>query len=260
MNTVIVPVDFSDTSKNAARYAVKLLTEHNEVEIILYHCFEKETEEENRRDDIEQLKAELLLNRTANITTLIEQGDFLEELERLSRHRQADLIIMGITGRSTLAQVFIGSNALKMAANKFCPVMIIPSNSEYREIKNVMLTSDFKNVVSTTPSAPIKKVLRTFNANLHIVNVNTDHYIALTEEHESEKNRLKEMFAEFNPEFYFLRLFDVEEAISLLASDKNIDLIINVQKDHSLVHKFFKISHTKKLAYQSTIPVMIAHE
>ena len=47
MNTVIVPVDFSDTSLNAAQYAVKLLSRSSGVEMILYHMFMKPNEEEN---------------------------------------------------------------------------------------------------------------------------------------------------------------------------------------------------------------------
>lgn len=260
MNKVIVPIDFSETSFNAARYAVKLLTNHPEVEVTLYHTIEKADAEENRTEGLEKLKQELLQDRNVNINICIEQGDFLTELEKLARHRQADLIIMGITGKSSLAQVFIGSNSLKMAQNKFCPVMIIPPNASYSEIKNVLLTTDLKNVVSTTPSAPIKKVLETFNAKLHIVNVNSQHYIELSEGYAAEQQKLKEMFAEFNPEFYFLRLYDVDDAINKFAEDKNIDLIITINKDHTLVHKLFITSHTKKLAYQSTVPVMVVHE
>jgi len=260
MNTVVVPIDFSETSFNAARYAVKLLTNHAEVEIILYHTFEKPEEEENRTEGLEKLKEELQQNRTVNISVLTEQGDFLAELEKLARHREADLVVMGITGKSTLAQVFVGSNALKMAESKFCPVMIIPSNAEYGEIKNVLLATDLKNVVSTTPSVPIKKVLSTFNAKLHIVNVNSEHYIQLSEEHAAEQANLRAMFAEFDPEFYFLRLYDVDDAINQFAQDKNIDLIITINKEHSRVHKLFFTGHTKKLAYQSTVPVMVVHE
>ncbi len=260
MNTVLVPIDFSETSFNAARYAVKLLTNHAEVEIILYHTFEKPEEEENRIEGLEKLKDELQQNRTVNISILTEQGDFLTELEKLARHREADLIVMGITGKSTLAQVFVGSNSLKMADNKFCPVMIIPSNAEYSEIKNVLLATDLKNVVSTTPSVPIKKILSTFKAKLHIVNVNSEHYIQLSEEHAAEQEKLRNMFAEYDPEFYFLRLYDVDDAINQFAQDKKIDLIITINKEHSRVHKLFFTGHTKKLAYQSTVPVMVVHE
>lgn len=260
MNTVIIPVDFSDNSANAAAYGVKLLTAAPEAEIILYHVFDKADAYDNRMESLQKLKDELLQNRAANITLLAEQGDFVTELEKLARHRQADLIIMGIAGKSSIAQVFTGSGTLKMTENKFCPVMIIPSNAEYSEIKNVLLTTDLKNVISTTPSVPIKKVLSAFNAKLHVLNVNSEHYIELSEDYAAEQNNLKGMFAEFNPEFYFLRLFDVDDAIQQFAKDKKIDLIITVHKEHSYVHKLFNLGHTKKLAYESTIPVMTVHE
>ncbi|HEY2726376.1 MAG TPA: universal stress protein [Parafilimonas sp.] len=260
MNIVIIPVDFSETSLNAANYGVKLLTTVPEAEIILYHVYDNADAYDNRMESLEKLKTELLQNKTANITTLAEMGDFVPELEKLARHRQADLIIMGITNRSLLSQVFVGNDALKVSENKFCPVMIIPSNAEYGEIKNVLLATDLKNTVSTTPTAPIKKVLCAFNAKLHIVNVNSEHYIALTEDFAAERERLREMFAEFDPEFYFLRLYDVDEALQEFAKDKNIDLIITVHKEHSYVHKLFKLGHAKKLACDSTVPVMTVHE
>lgn len=263
MNTVIIPINFSDTSLNAARYTVKLFTEQPQVNIILYHMFHKVDDEANAVEKLEVLKNDITKNRTvtANINILTEKGsDFIEELQKLARHREANLIVMGVKERSSLAKVFTSSNALKMVETKVCPVLIIPPNAEYKEVKNVMLTSDFKNVVSTTPSVPIKNILKTFHPRLHILNVNSELYIALTEDYELEKAKLNEMFSEFNPEFYFLRLYDVNEAVEMFAKDKNIDLIIIVQKENLILNKYFGTSHTKHLAYQSSMPVLIAHE
>jgi hypothetical protein len=103
-------------------------------------------------------------------------------------------------------------------------------------------------------------VLKEFDLSLHVINVNEEHYIALTEEHEEEKRKLADMFADYNPQFYFLRLFDVEEAINQFATDKGIDLIINVHREHSLISRIFKESHTKKLAFQSQVPLLVVHE
>jgi nucleotide-binding universal stress UspA family protein len=260
MNTVIVPVDFSDISYNAGRYAAKLLQGYEGMEIILYNMYEADAEHEMIMEHLENFKNELLATATSNITVYAERGDeFVAELEKFARHRGADLVVMGITGKSSIAQKFIGSNALKMAESKYCPVLIVPGGCEFREIKNVMLTSDFKDVVRSTPSVPLKKVLNLMNPALHIVNVNEDIYIEISEQLEVEKQGLAEMFKEFNPEFYFLRLYDVEEALAQFATDKNIDLIITIQKEHPKIFKFFK-SHTKELAYQSTIPVLVVHE
>ncbi len=260
MNTVIVPTDFSETSLNAARYAVKFISGLDDVEMILYHTYENNLEVENIYENLERIRKELTADGDVKISTLADQGDFVTELEKLARHLQADLIIMGIGDRSAVAQAIMGSNTLRMTETKFCPILVIHPDSEFREIKNVLLTTDLKNVISTTPSAPIKKILKAFQPNLHVINVNTEHYVALTEEHEAEKQGLKEMFAEFNPEFYFLRLYDVDEAINQFASDKNIDLIIAIHKEHSAVYRFFKTSHIKNLAYHSTVPLLTIHE
>jgi nucleotide-binding universal stress UspA family protein len=181
-------------------------------------------------------------------------------LEKTARHRHADLIIMGITGKSAIAQVFFGSNTLKMAERKVCPVLIIPETAAYSPIKNVMLTSDFKNTVETTPSGLIKGFLDAFKPQLHVVNVDNEHYISLTENYENEKQELKKMFADYNPEFYFMRLYDVDEAINLFAESRNIDLIIAIQKNHSFIGKLLNSSRTKTLSYHSKMPILVMHE
>lgn len=261
MNTVIVPVDFSETSLNAARFSMKLLTGHYGVHMILHSVYEKPSQAAEIQTKLEKLKAELMDIGIVKITLLAEEGsDFITELEKLARHQQADLIIMGITGRSAIGQTFIGSNTLKMVSKKVCPVLIVPPDATYRDVKNVLLTSDFKNVMSSTPSVPIKKVLKTFRPSLHIINVDSEHYVALTEAYQEQRAQLAEMFKEFNPEFYFLGLYNIDEAINQFAHDKNVDFIIVIHKEHSLMEKLFVKSHTKKLAYHSSVPVLALHE
>ncbi|MBS1731143.1 MAG: universal stress protein [Bacteroidetes bacterium] len=261
MNTVIVPVDFSETSLNAARYAAHLLIGHYGVEMILYHAYEKETDAEKCIADLEGLKNDLFEKCPVKMTVYTELAkDFVEELEKFARHRKADLVIMGITGKSAIAQVFMGSNTLKMAETKACPVLIVPEMATYHEVKNVMLASDFKNVNSSTPSVPIKSFLETFKPSLHIVNVDENHYVAISADYEKEREAFQEMFKEFSPEFYFLRLFDIEEGLQLFAEERNIDLIILIQKVNTLRHKMFKTNIAKKLSYQATIPILIVQE
>ena len=261
MNTVIVPVDFSETSLHAARYAAQLLTGHYGVTMILYHSYGKASEANKATEDLEQLKAELMKDHIVKIEVMaFEEDDFVNGLEKTARHRRADLIIMGITGKSAIAQVFFGSNTLKMAERKVCPVLIVPERAPFAPIKNVMLTSDFKNTVESTPSGLIKGFLDAFKPQLHIVNVDNEHYISLTENYESEKQELKKMFADYNPEFYFMRLYDVDEAINLFAESRNIDLIIVIQKNNSFIDKLLKGSRTKALSYHSKMPILVMHE
>jgi nucleotide-binding universal stress UspA family protein len=261
MNTVIVPVDFSETSLHAARYAAQLLTGHYGVTMLLYHSYGKTSEAASATENLDKLKGELMSKHAVKMDVLAhEESDFVDGLEKAARHRRADLIIMGITGKSALAQVLFGSNTLKMAERKVCPVLIVPQQASFSPIRNVMLTSDFKNTIVTTPSAPIKDFLDSFKPQLHVVNVDKDHYISLTDNYEKEKQELKQMFADYKPEFYFMRLYDVDEAINLFAESRNIDLIIVIQKNHSFLDKILKSSHSKTISYHSKMPIMVMHE
>ena len=261
MNTVIVPVDFSPTSLHAANYAAQLLTGHQGVNLILYHSYSKPDEAEEALKNLEDLKAQLLKNNAVTIEVLAhEEDDFVDGLERAARHRVANLVIMGIRGKSILAQVIFGSNTLKMVETKVCPVLIVPENAPFIPLKNVMLTSDLKDTVNSTPSVPIKDFLDVFNPQLHIVNVDKDHFISLTEEYENEKKALYQLFADYKPEFYFMRLYDVDEAINLFAESRNIDMIIVVQKNNSFIENLLTPSRTKTLSYQSKVPILVMHE
>jgi nucleotide-binding universal stress UspA family protein len=261
MQTVIVPIDFSDTSLNAAKYAVQLLTGHYGVNMILYSMYDKASNADETVQKLEALNEDLRNTGIVKTEVLTELGsDFITELEKLARHRQADLVIMGITGRTAIGQTFIGSNTLKMVDQKVCPVLIIPADTAYTDVKNVLLTSDFKNVQASTPSVPIKKVLKTFQPSLHVMNVSSEHYVALTDSYQEQKASLQKMFSEFNPEFYFLGLPDVDEAIHQFAHDKKVDFIVVVHKEQGIFSKLFVKSHTKKLIYHSSIPVLAISE
>ncbi len=261
MQTVIVPIDFTETSYNSAEYAVQLLTGHYGVNMILYHIFEKASDEAGAMIRLEELNQILRTKGIVKTELMARQGsDFVEELEKLVHHRVADLVIMGITERSLLGQTLIGSNALKYLETKASPVLIVPHNAKYKNVKNVLLASDLKNSKETTPSVPIKKILQTFEPNLFVLNVDSTHYVSITEEYQAEKEVLASMFHEFSPEFFFMGVSDVQAGIQQFAEDKGIDFIIVIHREQSVYDKFFSKSNTKLLAYQSTIPILALKE
>jgi hypothetical protein len=167
---------------------------------------------------------------------------------------------MGISDKSALQQTFVGSKSLKIAGRGVCPVLIVPAQAKYQGIKNIGLASDYKNVDETTPVSFIKAVMDLFKPQLHVVHVNSEIHVALNEELKNERNWLNEQFKEYNPEFYFITTYDFHETIEQFVTDQKIDIIINVPKNQSFYDSFFKSSKTKKLVYQSTIPVLAAHE
>lgn len=261
MKDVIIPVDFSETSLHAARYAAAMLSGQADIRVILYHMFEDESEAGTTEQYLQTLKAELEQKGVSNIECVKELGeDLIDNLGRLAYQKTAELIVMGITEKEEWRQIFSGSKSLKMVQQNVCPVMIVPREAQYKGVTNIALTSDFRDVENTTPVLAIKNVLELFKANLHIVNVDNQHYVTLTEEYLTGRAKMLEMFAEFKPEFYFIGMNDFYEAIEQFARDRNIDLIIIIPKNHTFFNNLFSSSHTRKLAYNSSVPLLAAHQ
>ena len=276
MKTFIVPTDFSDTSKNAAKFAVQVAAQIEDAHILLYNVYDKvETgsdgsviyNDHDSRRKIMELALESVridmhsVHPDVKITIIAEEESSVTEgMRRLAKEQKADMIIMGITGATKLAQLFIGSNALNIVNKNFCPVMIVPPDAVFTGIKNVLLTSDFKDVENKTPVKALLGVLNIFNPFVHVVNVNSDHYVELTDEYKAEKVKLDEILVGYEHEYYFMRLYDFVDAINQFTADNKIDMILTIPKNHSFLGGIFKSSHTKKLAYHSHVPLIAIHE
>jgi len=274
MKKFIVPTDFSETSKNAARFAVQMANDIEDSSVILYNSIDPITSGADGTpilSDIDSrkrvseaalmnLKTELNYISSAPIICLAEEGKLVSNLEKLYHHYELDLVIMGITGATRLDQILIGSNTLNVIEQDICPVMIIPPDAEYHKIKTVVFASDFKDVETTTPKNTIRKLLEIFSPKLYVVNVNHEHFIELTTEYKTERAKMDKILEGYNPEYSFIRLYDFVETINLFAEDRKADLIITVPKKHGFLSGLFKTSHTQKLAYHSHIPILAVQE
>ena len=137
MKDVIIPVDFSETSLNAARYAGDMLSGKPETHVILYHMFTDQKESETAGQYLESLKAELEQKGVgSNIETIKEYGeDLIDSLGRLAYQKSAELIVMGISEKDEWKQLLMGSNTLKMVNRneykryQFCPIIRVSSKA-----------------------------------------------------------------------------------------------------------------------------------
>ncbi|MER3471064.1 MAG: hypothetical protein C4330_06955 [Chitinophagaceae bacterium] len=258
---IIVPIDFSPISLNAARFAAQMLVGNYGATMILYHAYEDEKNANEVKAALQQLKDQLLDEAIVKIETRSEQSDdVVESLERLARHMDAELVVMAIKQRSKLSAMLQTSNSLKMIERNVCPVLVVPHDAKYTAIKNVALASDFQDVEITIPLVPVKKILGIFRPNLHIVNINSEIYVSLDEKYLAEREKMKEMFQEFRPEFYFITTYDFHETLRQFISDKKIDLILTFPRKHSFINNLIRGNNTKKLVYESAVPVLAAHE
>ena len=53
---------------------------------------------------------------------------------------------------------------------------------------------------------------------------------------------------------------DIQDGIIKYSKDKNTDLITIISQSHSALFNLFSESNTKKIAFQTKVPVMAIHE
>ncbi len=260
MQHVIVPLDFSQTSLNAAHYAFNMFKNRADVTLILYHFYTEGEDVATEKNYLDSLKKEFAVSSTLTETVLESGDDFIDSLAAFAHIKGAFMIVMGLTGKTPLEQRFSGSNTLSITEKNVCPVLIVPEDAKYNAIKNVLITSEMKYVDETPTLLAVKKVLQEFKPSLHILNVDESHYVSLTKDFKEERDKMEALLAEFKPEFYFMRLHDFHEAVNMFTQDKNVDIIIIAPKYHSFFEKLFKTQHTKKMIYQSKVPVLAVYE
>lgn len=269
MKTFLVPVDFSDTSLNAAEYAMALTKDIDGAHIILYNVYSRihfgtSSEDESSRKSITDLELNDVKNGLSSkgdteVTFESEEGSFIENIQRYVLGNHVDMVIMGITGSSRIKQVFMGTNTLNVIRHINTPVMIIPPDAKFLGLNKVVFTSDFKDVARTTPFQSLKNILDTFKPKLDILNVDSEHYIELTDEYKIERECMEEKLSSYTPGFSFLRAYDFLEGINRFVETKELDAIITVPRKHGFLSQLFKTSHTKKLAYHSHVPTIAVH-
>lgn len=258
---IVVPIDFSPASLNAARFAAEMLNGRDDATLVLFHVYQYAEQYREVGHDLNEVRKNLPGHSYIKLECLAEKsGDFLSTLIRVLRHLDAALVVMGIANKTRMEQLLVGSNCMRIIEKNICPVLVVPEYVESGKIKNVALASDFKNVEASIPLIPVKKILNIFHPSLHIININHEIYISLTEDYQDQRGKLQQMFSEFDPEFYFITTYDFHKTLQQFIQDKNIDLVLTFPRTHSLIDKLVNAGHTSRLVYESSVPVLAAHE
>lgn len=269
MKKIIAPVDFSEPSVNAAKYAVQLASDIADSSVTLYYVYETIIagsdgtplliDPDARKNvamlALNNLKSELENFSKVPIEIVAEEGRLAINLEKYVKQNEADLVVMGITGSSKIEQLIIGSNTLNVISKDICPVFIVPGKASYKKIERAIFTTDLKNVSATTPFRPLKKMLDLLQPELKVVHVKTGQGV-LPESDLEEKRVLEALLKDYHPHFYFILEENFSTAIDDFAEEHKVDVIITVPRRHAFLSGLFKSSNTKKLAYQSSLPIL----
>ena len=151
LKKILVPTDFSETSKKAVQYALRFAEQFGCEIALLYvvepatpmigapPAFEPFTDKEEfamAEKNLAVLAAESHTNGAHSVTSFVRIGHAPNEITKAAKELDADLIIIGTHGYTSWQHLCIGSTAERVVRTAPCPVPRRP-----RKRTRVRLTS-----------------------------------------------------------------------------------------------------------------------
>jgi nucleotide-binding universal stress UspA family protein len=275
MKTIVVPVDFSPASVNAANYALDLAMAVNAgLALIHVYKFPQPLSEipvdpasitaltEDAQQNIQQLKTNLehKAGKEIKISATVMEGTLITQLEQYCQSIQPYMVVMGTHGTSAMERVLFGSNTLSAMRNLLWPLIVIPVGSRFTNIDKIGLACDLQNTAQHVHANEIKDLVKEFHAQLHVLHITKEKHGMISEKEIEGSAWLKEMLEEVKPVFHFMQNDNIEEAINEFAEKNNLDMLIVIPKNHGLLDQILHKSHTKQVLLHTHIPVLSLHE
>ena len=268
---ILVPIDFSEASDNAALYAANFAKMIN-AEIILFNIVHFvsvpmaqvpvaiEREVENGRVSIASERCSHLTEKLKStdadlqISSEVISGYPIQNvIEEYAVLNQIDLIVMGTSGACGMKKLLFGSNAVFVINKSSIPVITVPIHSNFNDIKKILYASDMLKIHSE-----IKQLIpfaQLFNASIHILHiepVNSKKDLNV----DQLKNELVNNYGYNNIHFHLSHDNNIVKCINANVKELKIDLLAMYTHELTFLDNLLGNSFCDEMAFQSVIPLL----
>ncbi|NJY62699.1 universal stress protein [Salinimicrobium sp. CDJ15-81-2] len=275
MRKIVVPTDFSENAFDALKYAAELF-KYERSEFFLLHAYADEVFDEANninREFLEAQKKKIKEKAEAELARLRERileifqnpkhefkivsafGLLIDEVNDLAERENVDLIITSTKGVSHDRKLTFGSNSLQIIKYVQCPVLSIPANYNFRELKRILFPSNFMLPYQKRELKLLGDLARSICAEIHLLYVSKFQQETLRQR--EHKMAVLEQFYNIKVTEHFEEMDDKAEAIQKLIPQLNIDLLVLVNSRHSYLENLLYTSTIDKIGFDPKIPFLV---
>ncbi len=276
MKKILVPTDMSGVAGNAYKYAIQLANkiggELNTLHVYRSMANTKAplmliTPDHHKgaypkhfmQAFVEKAVAELYPKITEEVKVEYELELGYPASVIKQRSSDYDLIVMGKKGKNNLSEKMFGGVTTTVAADVNCPLLIVPEQAEYKNIKRILYTTNADSLKEGAIDYVVSLAGR-FNAQVNFVQVKEDENKA----YEVQNNLFEQVFADGKEPAVLMELItikapSVEEAVAQYVEENKVDMIVMYSKKKNLFKHLFLQSHTRNMAYQTKVPLLVLH-
>ncbi|MCB0705496.1 MAG: universal stress protein [Saprospiraceae bacterium] len=269
MKRIVFPTDFSDTSRNALKYAIALAADLKaKVDIVtVYHIpmidvSHTPPELIHRMTDEKRIETERELKALYEAFDCPQLGDCHalygvftpQEITDFVADNKYDLIVMGTRSEHGRLDRMIGSVTTQTMMNATVPVLAVPADASYKKIGQIAYATDFRPEDGPTVSQ-LMEFAGFFKADIHFVHVETHPEVG---EMDGVINvaDYPVAFADFS----IVNSASIQEGLDRFVQDLDVDLLAMFIPRRRLWERLFHTSLTRKMTYNSTIPLLVFHQ
>ena len=287
---ILVPVDYSDYSVQACRYALRI-AEKTGACLTFFHAFYSpafdlieltgnKSVQKKLRDDVTSklmvTEEEKLKHFEKIVLAYPEAGKISkdqlsfeicaglanEEILDFSAKYQPHIVVMGTRGNDKKENSFIGSTTEYAIRKLRCPVLAVPEHFKLKDdiaSNNILYLTDFDE----SDFLSIKLLLgftQTMGMTIHCLHIGNKK----DKWEEMKMNGLREYFRTvYNNSFVECNIVssgeNILDAIDRYITEKNIRLISLTTRKRNIYSKYFKPDITRKIFHHSSIPLLVFH-
>ncbi len=272
VQNIVVPTDFSATAENAFHYAMDLARVLG-AKVRLVHIHQAKADlgtsvlVEGQSEEL-HYKQELLESMSQSAAALngvaipevfpeMISGTVVDELRAISRHKDTDLIVMGTTGDTRFLGRWLGSISSEVARKAYCPVLLVPRNTKFKKINEVVYACNYHPSEEKVLNKIIHFAAQT-QASLHLVHVHTGKTPLPYEGHKIPVGPAPE---EGGVELKLTQVshHDVLDGLSGYARENSAGIMVMGTTHRPFLEDLFRRNLTRQMAINTSIPLMIMH-
>lgn len=279
MKHILIPTDFSENAQNAISYALSFFKDSDVTFYLLHVSLMDEVDEDECYYKIpeavldkkvaykpsDRLKYELKhlkkhsKNAKHHFFAIHEYIQFIEAMRKHVLEKEIDFIVMGTKGASQWKGDVIGTNTGNVITKVKCPILVIPEQASYSQVKNIVFPTDFNIFFK-------HRILNTFTEILHHTGALASIlYISkkvqdLTALQKKNRNYLQEHLEDKPHNCYFITDENIETAIDTFVASHHVDMIAMVAKNLNFFQRLLFKPTVEKLSYYTKIPFLVLHE
>ena len=270
MKNILVAIDFSNTSLNAAKYALLLAQPFNANvtllnvvappvvldDSILAFVMTTQAEILTSHNELMEKEVEKLMNlKPLKINGIVKEGYPLDTILQVAEDRKADLIIMGRKGKGDSGSVF-GSTTTAVIRKGVLPVFVIPENAKYEFIDTITLATDFNPNTKKENYLLLTKLAKKYDSFVRIINVQKN-LLKMNEEEFIGKMRSTFAFSDLKHSFDTVQYKTVIQGITHFLEENSSEILVMMSHRHSFFERIIRKTHTNEMSYQTKIPLLI---